>query len=290
MAKKDPAVLFFTATWLVATKGMKAEAKGWFLNLILFQFDQKSLPNDIEELANLCDVRFSEFNTFKQVWEQVLKHKFKLNGDGRLINSFAEDIIRGREEFVEKRSDAGKMSAFSKHIRKYSKADESEIYFIKQHTLASEISDCSFDLLQQVYEQKHQLYINTIKNTNTDSNTNEDKQMIPGVLSKYKEAFDNDYQLDLKAARENGFNPEQLADAKTKFWNRKELDEEMLGKKYSDVQKHFLNWCALHKNKILNPNGNGNNNIKGSGRTGNNITEITGAAEDLLRKHTSNEH
>src|ERR1700748_521328 len=107
---KDPACLFYIDKWLLATAEMKADCGFWFLNLILHQFDKKDLPNDIEELANLARVRVSEFDKFKQVFEQVLKHKFMVNENGRLENEFTKDIIRGREMFLKKRSEAGKLS------------------------------------------------------------------------------------------------------------------------------------------------------------------------------------
>ena len=94
---KDPAVLFYISDWLRATKGMKAHVRGWYLNLILFQYDMGDLPTDMEELANLADVRISEYDLFKQVFEQVLKQKFELNENNRLENKVAKEIIQARK-------------------------------------------------------------------------------------------------------------------------------------------------------------------------------------------------
>lgn len=68
---KDPAVLFFIDTWLSATAEMDSDTKGWYLDLILHQYDKKDLPNDIENLAKLAGVKFSEYERFKQVFEQI---------------------------------------------------------------------------------------------------------------------------------------------------------------------------------------------------------------------------
>src|ERR1700722_1341549 len=114
---KDPACLFFIDKWLLATAEMKADCRGWYLNLILHQYDKKSLPNDIEELASLAGVRITEFDKFKQVFEQVLKHKFLSNETGRLENEFAHQIIKGREQFLKKRSDAGKLSYVLRYFK-----------------------------------------------------------------------------------------------------------------------------------------------------------------------------
>lgn len=78
---------------------------------------------------------------------------------------------------------------------------------------------------------------------------NEDVNEIRNI-DKYKSNFENDYVTDEKVCRENGFDEKQLAKAKFEFWNTKELDDEMLGKTYQDVQKHFLNWCRKNKDRI----------------------------------------
>ena len=111
---KDPAALMYIDTWLSSTAEMDADCRGWYLNLTLHQYDKGSLPNDIEKLAQLAVVRFSEFERFKQVWEQVLKHKFKVCEDGRLRNEKAKEILRKREKFTEKRSKSGSVGVIVK--------------------------------------------------------------------------------------------------------------------------------------------------------------------------------
>ena len=73
---KDPAVLFYINDWLSSTAEMDADVRGWYLNLLLHNYDKKTLPNNVEKLAVLCNVKFSEYERFKQVFEQVLKQKF----------------------------------------------------------------------------------------------------------------------------------------------------------------------------------------------------------------------
>lgn len=160
VSKKDPAALFFIAKWLAATAEMKADCRGWYLNLILHQFDKKDLPNDIEELASLAQVRVSEYEQFKQVFEQVLKHKFEQNSRGRLENPMAKEIIKSREDFKEKRSDAGKMSYFIQFIRKNLCTDENIIHFTKKHADLTEIDTKNEQVLEQVFKQTVELYIN----------------------------------------------------------------------------------------------------------------------------------
>jgi len=157
---KDPAVLLYVDKWLISTKGMKSDAKGWYLNLILYQHDIGDLPSDIEELANLCDVRFSEFNKFEQVFEQVLKQRFKVNEKGRLFNEFAAEILQKRQKFVEKRSMSGKLSYLIKYARKYLDATEKQINFLKENLNVSEIDTKNEQVFKQVLKQKLELYIN----------------------------------------------------------------------------------------------------------------------------------
>lgn len=85
---------------------------------------------------------------------------------------------------------------------------------------------------------------------NNNNNVNNNNNQNDNVTDKYKFHFENDYAIDEKVCRENGFDEKQLAKAKFEFWNTKELDAEMLGKTYQDVQKHFLNWCRKNNERI----------------------------------------
>jgi len=169
---KDPACLFFIDKWLLATKEMKPDCRGWYLNLILHQFDKGSLPADIEELANLADVRMSEFERFKQVFEQVLKQKFEQNSEGRLENSVAKEILKNREMFKEKRSFAGKLSYFLKFVKSKHQLNNGLEEFIKDNVVFDfDIKD--EQVSEQVFEQIVELYtvnVNTSKNKKVTGN------------------------------------------------------------------------------------------------------------------------
>lgn len=160
MPAKDPAALFYIANFLVATAEMKGDCTGWYTRLILHQFDKKSLPNNLEELANLANVRASEFEVFKQVWQQVLKQKFEVLSTGRLQDAEAAEIIRTRESFIDKRAASGRKSAFIKLIRRELCQDENVIHFIKTHVKDEQIETKDQQVLKQVYHQMFQLYIN----------------------------------------------------------------------------------------------------------------------------------
>lgn len=173
---KDPAVLLYINDWLVSTADMDADCRGWFLNLLLHNYDKGSLPDDIEKLAVLCNVRFSEFKRFEQVFEQVLKHKFNKDLKGNLTNERTSLILQSREVFKEKRSNAGKMSylmrffaqKFPAEFRKKSLKD-----YIRNNFNFENVDLKNEQMIEQVFKQMFELYIN--ENENENENINKDK-------------------------------------------------------------------------------------------------------------------
>jgi hypothetical protein len=164
---KDPALLFYFDKWITATQGMRVEAKSWYLEMILYQYDKGPLPSDLDELASICRIRPSEFDLFKQVFEQVLKQKFKQNESGKLENEFTSEILQKRQRFIEKRSNAGKLSYVLKYFRNNFKMSKGLEQFIKDNI------DLDFDIkneqvLKQVFKQKSELYINVNEDINKD--------------------------------------------------------------------------------------------------------------------------
>lgn len=208
---KDPAALLYIDKWITATTEMRANARAYYMDLILFQFDKGSLPNDIEELANICRVRISEFNMFKQVFEQVLKHKFVINDEGRLINEFANEIITKRQKFIEKRSNAGKLSYVLKYFRANFKITKKLEKFIKDNI------DLDFDIkneqvLKQVFKQISELYIN--EDEDEDENKNEDRKIIfPYETENFKKYWQiyKEYRKKEHGFKYKGITSEQAA-------------------------------------------------------------------------------
>jgi hypothetical protein len=160
---KDPAALFYISNWLTSTAELKSDERGWYLNLILHQFDKGDLPSEVEELAHLAGVRISEYNKFATSWQHVLQQKFNMCCDnGRIKNSVAAEIIRAREIFKDKKSGAGKMSSVVKKAMLLSD-DPGFIDYVKENFDLNDLSK-SQHLLQQML----QLYINTITNKDID--------------------------------------------------------------------------------------------------------------------------
>lgn len=167
---KDPAALFYIDTWLSATAEMDSDIRGWYLNLILHNYDKKDLPNDIEKLAVLAGVKFSEFERFKQVFEQLLKHKFTLNDNNRLENNYAKNIIQSRELFKEKRSKSGNIGVIIKIAKSIEGFTDEYIEKLKKHLYSLNITEIDKHKDKQMLNQMLKLYINGNENENKDFN------------------------------------------------------------------------------------------------------------------------
>jgi len=196
---KDPAILLYIDKWLIATKLMPAHAKGWYLNLILVQYDRGGeLPADLEDLALICDVRHSEFHLFKQTWDQVLKQKFKQLPNGCYQNEMAFEILEKREAFKEKRSAAGKIGAIVKAAKSIG-YKEKDIELLKKADLTDLLAESDAEnlkhMLKQMLNHLNKLYINEDVIVNED--VNEDKKAWFEIFwGKYAKKQDSKKCLD----------------------------------------------------------------------------------------------
>jgi uncharacterized phage protein (TIGR02220 family) len=169
---KDPAALLYIDKWVASTRGMTGSAKGWYMDLILYQFDKGSIPNDIDEMASICSVRPSEYDLFEQVFEQVLQQKFEQNDEQRLENPFAREILQKRQLFKDKRSNAGKMSYLVKFAKSkgYRRRD---IEVIKENINIDDIDFNNQTHVEQVLNKCLNKKTNTL-NEDVDEDINKD--------------------------------------------------------------------------------------------------------------------
>jgi hypothetical protein len=212
---KDPAALFYIDTWLSATAEMDADVRGWYLNLILHNYDKKNLPNNIEKLAVLAGVKYSEFERFKQVFEQVLKQKFELNENNRLENIYAKIIIAKRENFKEKREKSGSIGQVIKTAKSIEQCNGDFIEHLKDTLKDLSIEDIKKHMDKHLLKHLLKLYINGDGNGNKDTDDKENpkpknpksKLFVPPTLFELVEYF-----------KENGF-PESLAERAFKYYD-----------------------------------------------------------------------
>ncbi len=83
MANK-PYMPLMMGDWIRGTRGMKAEVRGVYISLLIHQYDNGFLPDDLEEL------RLIEPEIDK-VWDK-LKSKFQKQSDGKLLNIKLEEV------------------------------------------------------------------------------------------------------------------------------------------------------------------------------------------------------
>lgn len=200
---KDPAALIYIDTWLSSTADMDADCRGWYLNLVLHQYDKGSLPNDIERLAQLASVRFSEFDRFKQVFEQVLKQKFGLCDDGRLRNAKADNIIQGRQKFTDKRSKSGSVGVIVKLAASLG-FKKKEIDRLKNDLYSNQL-DIEQAKNKQLLEQMLKLYRN--------EDVNKSKDELVYKSENFKKAWKawTDYKLSQHKFKYKSIKNEQIA-------------------------------------------------------------------------------
>lgn len=90
--------------WLKGTRGMRAEVRGVYINLLLFQWDNGYIPSDMDELF-LIDPEVGK------VWDK-LKDKFQPAGPGKLQNKKNEEV----REFWKKQAKNGSNGGRPKKI------------------------------------------------------------------------------------------------------------------------------------------------------------------------------
>ena len=246
---KDPAVLFYINDWLTSTAEMDADVRGWYLNLLLHNYDKTDLPNDVEKLAVLCNVKFSEYERFKQVFEQVLKQKFEQTENNRLTNSRTNDILKNREIFKDKRSNAGKVSYVMKYLAKnYNK--EYRIKALKEYV--KDNFDYDIDLkneqvLKQVFEQVFELYRNenesnsSINNNIEIRNENFKKLLIP---------FKQTYSIELLKAFFDYWTEPNHTKTKMRFELEKTFDVERRLTTWKKRDNNFSNKQQIKQDRL----------------------------------------
>ncbi len=223
---KDPAVLFYINDWLTSTSEMDADSRGWYLNLILHNYDKGSLPNDVEKLAVLCMVKFSEYERFKQVFEQVLKQKFEQLDEHRISNLRTQNILKGREIFKEKRSDAGKMSYLMKY---FAKNHNKQYKVIKIREFVKSKFDLEIDTknqteIEHMFKHLFELYRNEIENEDENKDDNDNKRKTPSLIEVQNYFKENGYSIEVGTKAFNYYDSANWSDSKgnkVKNWKQK---------------------------------------------------------------------
>ena len=173
---KDPAVLIYFDKWISSTNGMRADFRAWYFDLIIHQYDKGFVPLDLDELAGICRVRPSEYDSFKQMVEQVVKQKFEII-EGVYHNKVIGEVLTKRQEFKDKRERSGNIGVIIKSAKAISWCTEAMLLRLKDHLFSLEINEILKLKDNQVLEQMLKLYIN--------EDVDEDINITPVKIKEY---------------------------------------------------------------------------------------------------------
>lgn len=274
---KDPACLFYINDWLTSTAELDADCRGWYLNLILHNYDKGDLPNDLEKLAVLCNVKFSEYKRFEQVFEHVLKQKFEQVGEHRLSNLRTQSVLKAREQFKEKRSNAGKtsylMRFFYEKFKKESK-DKKLLVFVKNN-LNTEIDTKNEQVIEHMFEHLFELFKNENENKDEIVDENKGGQKQKNEQIKYGQ-FENVVLSDEEYTKAAEKYKEDLIPMIEKLSSYIQSS----GKKYKSHYATFSSWVyqSIIEEKHKNKNQNGRENSKDY------LKRVGGELDDIFKR------
>jgi hypothetical protein len=107
---KDPAFLFFPGDWLGGTITMTRHQKGAYMDLLMVQFNAGHMD------AHMVNIVLGE-KDFSELWEKVLRRKFKQDENGLFYNEKLEKEIVKRKNYTESRkTNLSSLSHMDKHM------------------------------------------------------------------------------------------------------------------------------------------------------------------------------
>jgi uncharacterized protein YdaU (DUF1376 family) len=124
MARTPPAFQFYVKDWLSSTKGLTAEAKGAYIDMLAYAWDNGPLPNNRQVLARIAGLSFPQF---AGVWK-VLSKKWARRGNF-LVNNRMEKQRRALKKFSRQQAARGRLGGFPQHLHssdRYSAATAGE--------------------------------------------------------------------------------------------------------------------------------------------------------------------
>ncbi|SHH95614.1 Uncharacterized conserved protein YdaU, DUF1376 family [Chryseobacterium oranimense] len=169
---KDPAVLIYFDKWISSTNGMKAHYRAWYMDLLMYQYDNpEGIPDDKDFIAGICRVLPSEYELFKQMLEQVLEQKFELIGN-KWVNHVANEIISKRQDFKAKRTKSGNIGVIIKLAKTIKGFTPKYLTKLKEYLFEMDIKEIEKAKDKQVLEQMLKLYVDEDEDEDEDININ----------------------------------------------------------------------------------------------------------------------
>ncbi len=250
---KDPAVLIYIDKWIASTNDLKASWRAWYFDLLLYQYDHGTIPEDEDTIYGICRVRPSEYQEFKQMLNQVLKQKFKQTEVG-LVNDVMNSVLKSRNDFKEKRSQSGNIGVIIKMAKTFDFIDDSIIEKLKNYLYnisSEEIEKLkNKHLLKQMVKQMLNLYIDKDVDIDKtiDNNINAENQKISKNEIYGKEVLLSQSWIET-IAMQNKISIEDVPTWISEF-NKKLISE--LDTKFSkqDYASHFSRWLPQEIKKV----------------------------------------
>lgn len=286
---QDPAFLMYYKDILVSCAHWEADELGWYLRLICHQADKpEGLPaDDLEGLALLAGVKFSQFERFKLCWQRTLKAKWEKTEHGTLLNLKQDETLEKRRKYHEKQQLRGLIGSFVRRARTYSGLTEAQGKRLSKQLFSLIKMENSKEENELCYKRTLAAYIgNAIGNGNVlkeEEGAGEEEKIKPVAdefvfdvdLLKEKVLLDKEFKRQFK---QHGIPEEKLDDWLQNF--NKHIRHSFgadVKKNEKDYRWHFSNWIQSQTDfehpeyfKILKSK-NGNNNQKRTAK--NNIAE-----------------
>lgn len=178
---QDPAFLIMYKDILVSCADWDADILGWYFRLLSHQADKPGgLPADLESLASLAGVKFSQFDRFASCWKHTLKDKFEANGQGLLVNRKQDEMLSDRRKYKEKQALRGTVGAFIKKAKGLNKFSPHQLGLISDHLFLVLSPENSKEDNEEAYKRTLEAFIG---NANGNANTVKDSLEGAGNLS-----------------------------------------------------------------------------------------------------------
>lgn len=106
--KDGPAFQLYASDFYMDTNGWTATQIGIYFRLLMHEWINGSIPNDIQGLARIAQI---DPGNFLKCYRPTVEGKFTPNGDGNLINKRLEDVRESQRIFRESQAEKGRKSA-----------------------------------------------------------------------------------------------------------------------------------------------------------------------------------
>lgn len=103
--KDGPAFQLYAADFYMDIVGWSTTQVGIYFRLLMYEWVNEALPNDIKRLARIAGI---DVGNFKKCYLQDIANKFVPNGNGNLINKRLEETREKQRQYKENQAESGR--------------------------------------------------------------------------------------------------------------------------------------------------------------------------------------